>query len=172
MADYRDAFRASLERVDQLQRDLVRAHSGDDVLALKLENELLRLDREWRDKQGELAHVEGRRQKVLKIVSSILFLVLALTGIALLSMGMTIVGMVCFAASVAGWVLAGLQDSRHARLIRLYQDDRERVDHTLNGVRVAIGDIRSRVAPAEPNEPEELESATETEDVSTAARPR
>jgi hypothetical protein len=138
MADYRDAFRASLERVDRLQHDLMHARGGEDVAALRIENELLHLDREWRDKQESLAFVQKRRQKLAKIASAILFLVLALAGIALLAMGMTAIGVVCFVASVAGWVIAGVQESRFIQLMRVYEEDRRRIDRTLSGLRVAL----------------------------------
>jgi hypothetical protein len=157
MADYRDSFRASIERADKLQQELVHARSGDQVLALRMENELLRLDREWRDKQEDLAFRNRRRQKISQAASAILFLVLAVTGITLLSMGTTLLGIVCFAASVTGWVLAGLQETRYIRLMQLYEEDRHRVDHMLEGVRVVLEDSTKLRVSDDPSPSEDLE---------------
>jgi hypothetical protein len=145
MTEYRDVLGASLERMEQLERDLDATRRGQpqrDALALRLENELLEIEREWRDKQARLASVEDRRRRRLKLASSALFLVLSLSGIALLFRADLVAGMVCFVASVVGWILSGLQESRHGRLMRLYEEDRLRVERVLRSVRARMGGVR------------------------------
>jgi|SRR5579859_2507427 len=145
MTEYRDVLFASLERMEQLERDLEASRRGlpaRDALALRLENELLELEREWRGKQEKLAVVEERRRRRLKIASSALFLVLSLSGIALLFRSDLVPGMVCFVASVVGWILSGLQESRHVRLMRLYEEDRLRIERVLRSVRARMGGVR------------------------------
>jgi hypothetical protein len=162
MTDYRDVLGASLERLEHLERDLVAARRGDatsDALALRLENELLQLDREWRSKAEHLGALEERRRRRLKLASSLLFLLLALAGIAMLFLGTTVPGFVCFAASIAGWILAGLQESRHARLMRLYEEDRRRVDRTLQVVRATMRGVATRTRIATENRDEDADAA-------------
>ncbi len=167
MTEYRDVLGASLERLESLERDLVQARRGDGTeraLALALENELLSLDREWRAKQEQLAAAADRRATRLKVASALLFLLLALSGIGLLFLGTTLAGFVCFVASIAGWILAGLRESGDARLMRLYEHDRRRVDRMLGVVRASVrGMARARVATAPvgegaPSEDEQVEA--------------
>jgi hypothetical protein len=156
MTDYRDVLGASLERMEQLERDLDTERRGmpaRDRLALRLENELLEIEREWRGKQEALAVVEERRRRRLQVVSAVLFLVLALSGIALLFRSDLAAGMVCFVAAVAGWILSGLQESRHARLMRLYEEDRLRVERVLRSVRSRMGGVRVAAEAEEPSAP-------------------
>jgi hypothetical protein len=164
--------------MEQLERDLVRARrpqAGAGELALRLENELLQLDREWREKQEGLATMEERRRRRLKAASSLLFLVLALAGIAMLFVGTTVAGFVSFAASIVGWILAGLQEGRHARLMRLYEADRRRVDRMLGIVRASMagagGAKRARIADEEGEAQMQLE-AEATEEVEAELRGR
>jgi hypothetical protein len=171
MADYRDVLGASLERLEHLERDLVAARRGEapsDALALRLENELLQLDREWRSKQEQLGALEERRRRRLKLASSLLFLLLALAGIAMLFLGTTVPGFVCFAASIAGWILAGLQESRHARLMRLYEEDRRRVDRTLQVVRMTMRGAATRARIADGDRDAEAQSAADAAAEETA----
>jgi hypothetical protein len=148
MPDYRDPLAASLERIAQLEEErakqasLARVRATPETEALSFENELLQLDIEWRSKQERFAAKDERRRARIRVANALLFLFMAVCGILLLFRGDMLPGMLFFAASAVGWIIAGLQHSRYAHARRVYDDDRKRVEHTLARVRRAMNLVR------------------------------